>query len=687
MLNVSRPVGRCLCFLLVALSLHAGGGTAFAADNPGGNAALAAAAPADDGAADGELPDVVIKGEREKRDKDDLFTELPPRDLIKRPMSESPGLDTSFTVIGTEEIRWLDATSIVDAMKYVPGAWTETRGRKVKEFFSVRGQRYPYPGYLIDGAWFREFHETNYFFSAANVERIEILRSSSALLLSPGGMTGMINIIPRTYEELETRLDMSYGRFNTWKTQVNHGNRINDGFSYGLGLGYNHTDGPDDMNAGENMTNLYGRVVGKTNENLELSLSTFALFGDRDLRLAKPPASNALQNRVQNFEPVHTYVMVGKARYEADENSSTEVVANYARRTLYGHRQGAAGWDERDYEYGLRVVQSQAMTDENVLRVAGMYNHWVSPTGKRFYVGRRGDLQTIAGVIVDEHDFGRLKVNVGYRAGVTYINDFGGFDIEGSAAGLTTVQVERDWEDPLHTVTAGASYEIVENLDLLGNAAWGQVASAPGMLNAALERPGTETQTKLDVGVKKVWEAFGKATVTGFYVLQDDAPTLSGGVVTVGGEDYGLYQNVDKDNFGVEVEVKSKRLPGGTQFFGNATAMQTRRRNAGEWNRDKEVPTYVLGGGVSQIIGDFDVSLFAKHVSAYENQRFLPGGSDPVGLADFVEVSGKITYSFGKEGQHKVFCGMENICDRNYSTAAGYPNDGTTYKVGVSLSW
>ena len=91
------------------------------------------------------------------------YTTLPPRDLIKRPYTESPGLQTATSVIGQKEIQRTKAYSVVDALKYIPGAWTETRGRKVKEFFSVRGQRYPYPGYTIAGVWFREFHETNYF--------------------------------------------------------------------------------------------------------------------------------------------------------------------------------------------------------------------------------------------------------------------------------------------------------------------------------------------------------------------------------------------------------------------------------------------------------------------------------------------------------------------------------------------
>jgi outer membrane receptor protein involved in Fe transport len=115
--------------------------------------------------------------------------------------------------------------SLVDAMAYVPGAWIETRGRKTKQFFSVRGQRYPYPGYLIDGAWFREFDEINYFLSAANFDRIEVLRSSSALLLGPGGLTGMINLIPRDFDFKETEIEGIYGTNDMYRANISHGNK------------------------------------------------------------------------------------------------------------------------------------------------------------------------------------------------------------------------------------------------------------------------------------------------------------------------------------------------------------------------------------------------------------------------------------------------------------------------------
>jgi hypothetical protein len=92
------------------------------------------------------LGKVLVTGERETS----LFVVPLPRDLIERPLTESPGLETATTIVGREEIEWLNSCTIVDAMKYVPGAWTETRGRKEKQLFSLRGQRYPYPGYLVD---------------------------------------------------------------------------------------------------------------------------------------------------------------------------------------------------------------------------------------------------------------------------------------------------------------------------------------------------------------------------------------------------------------------------------------------------------------------------------------------------------------------------------------------------------
>ncbi|HDY89490.1 MAG TPA: methyltransferase domain-containing protein [bacterium] len=95
----------------------------------------------------------AIKGEEV------MISALRSRNIISNPVIESLGLEPATTVITKSDIEKQGAKTVIDALKYVPGAWVETRGRKVKQFFSVRGQKYPYPEYAIDGTWQREFHE------------------------------------------------------------------------------------------------------------------------------------------------------------------------------------------------------------------------------------------------------------------------------------------------------------------------------------------------------------------------------------------------------------------------------------------------------------------------------------------------------------------------------------------------
>lgn len=646
-----------------------------------------------EGANEGREIVITAKGPPVEQGERSRFVAPLPRNPFKRPLTESPGLDTATSLVGREEIEWLEAYSAVDALKYVPGAWTERRGRKVKEFFSIRGQRYPYPDWAIDGAWFREFLETNYFFSAANIERIEVLRSASSLLLSPGGMVGVINIVPRTYRETETRLDMEYGSDETWRSHLSHGGMLTEDLSYAIGIGHRHTDGPFNENAEENISSLYGRLVSTHIPELTLSVSAFTICGDRELELAEPPASGTLQTRKDSFDPMRTYVVVAKARYEVSDHAATEVTASFAKRRYHGYRVGPGAYRdvlEEDDEYGIRCIQTLRLSEANTLRFGGMAHRWASPTGKRFYVGNEGDLRTFSGVVVDEHDFGRLRVTGGYRLSRTYYARFGGFNIEGGAGGgLMNVQVEDEWEDPLHTVSIGGSYQLTDTLSLHTNLSWGQIAARPGMVDAVtLARPDTETRTKLDIGVKRTWDGFGEVGLTAFCVHQKDTPLLVRGATTPEGDWVGLYGSADRHSYGVELDVRSKRFPCGVQLFANAVAMNTRDDRSGDWERDREVPEIILGGGVSYMpVSSIDISLFTKHVGDYENERFLPGGSDPAPLGDFTELNAKLTYYFGKQQEHTVYCGVDNLTNKHYSTVNGWPDEGRRLKVGCSFAF
>ena len=640
----------------------------------GGTSGLAADPNVPDESEGHTLPEVTVTAPGEYD-----FTTLPERDLIERPFTESPGLETATSVVSRQNIEQMHAYSIVDALNYIPGAWTETRGRKVKSFFSVRGQTYPYPGYLIDGAWFREFHEINYYLSAANFDRIDVVRSSSGLLLGPGGITGMINLIPRSYSQRETQLDTLYGTHNTLRSNITHG-EAGKNYNFGISAGYYHTDGSSHMNARENMTNLYARFEYDLTDELKFSWVNFGLLGDRELKLAEPPASTTLQTRLDSFDPMRSYVTVAKLRHDPEDGSATEVLGNYGGRRFDGHRVGSDDWLEEDYEYGASFIHSEELTDDNTLRFSGLYNRWLSPTGKRFYVGRPGDIRTYSGMIADDIDFGRLDTSIGYRYTREHIQEFGGFNVEGSAAGLSSVQIDDEWGDPLHGINLGASYELTDDESLFGNAAWGQLAPQPGMLDSNLQTPDNEDRYKFDLGLRKRVSGFGQASITGFYVKQNDAALISSSTVTVNGEPFALFENADRKNYGVEFEVQTNRFENGMQFFGNVTAMRTKRTYSGDWDKDDEIPDFVVGGGASYTFEKYEFLVFAKHLSSYENERFLPGGSPPAPLGDFVDLGAQLTYRHDKNTE--LYVRAENVTDDEYSTVPGYPHDGALFYAG-----
>ena len=109
--------------------------------------------------------------------------------------------------------------------------------------------------------------------------------------------------------------------------------------------------------------------------------------------------------------------------------------------------------------------------------------------------------------------------------------------------------------------------------------------------------------------------------------------------------------------------------------------MQTRRTMNGVWIDDREVPELILGGGVLYRKNGFDLSLYAKHLGAYENERFLPAGSPPAPLGDFTDLTGQVTYRFSPHTE--IFARVENMINDEYSTVAGYPHEGALFYVGA----
>lgn len=638
-------------------------------------------------------PEALVKPEREKS----IYVAEPVevmgerrRDVIAEPMLESPGLALSTTVVNQVEIKKRNAQTVIDALEYVPGAWIETRGRKVKQFFSVRGQKYPYPEYAVNGAWQREFHETPSFFSAADIERIEVIRSSAALLNGLSGLAGIINIIPKEYKEPETSGEVEYSTFDSYRFHLSHGATWGK-VSYAAGLSSYHTDGPEEKHAAEGMTNFRGYAHWRPTDKLSIRTNLFHLYGKRELARAEPPAAKRFQETLERFDPIQATLANVKTHYRLSEKVSTELLLHYIDRDhnfINDSDIPHESMREWDYEWGVNLIQALSLANHNIFRLGGLYNHWVAPNGKRFYVGRRSDLETFSAVIVDEHRFGPLVLDTGLRWAKTYINEYGAFNINGSPKGFQDVSsVADEWQPSIFNGSFGAAYYPAKQLSFHFNVASGYIQPRRGTLDINLEAPQNERRLKLDLGARAMLEKVGQISAVGFLTQQKDAIVLSGQTEMMNGRVMELYMNRDQNQIGVELEARSVILFDLAEIFLNATAMRSRAESSTEMQRNKELPRFIMGGGVYASQSKFDLNILAKFVSSYESTRFVATetGKPPVPqpLGDFLSLNANIGWCFGKKHKTKVYLAVENLTDNNFATVVGYPDYGRRFTIGM----
>ncbi len=608
-----------------------------------------------------------------------------PPELLDAPGRESAGLDLSATTIERSDIEKQGAQTLVDALEFAPGAWIESRGRKVKQFVSLRGQKYPYPEYAVDGALFREFHEVPYFMSAATIERVEVMRSGGAMLAGNAGLVGVINVVPRRYQGRETAVQVEYGSLGTGNARVSHGGVFGD-FSYGLNLDGYRTDGPEGRHGEERLTSYYAGLSWNGSDSLSVRTHLFHIGGRRGMVQALPPATRRLQTAVEEFDPIQTSFGTVNALYRPNARMSTQLVLGYSDRhntALAETATGTTATRDWDREFTANAIQSVALTDNNVLRVGINFNQWVAPYGKRFYSGRRSDLETYSLAVTDEHRLGAFVFDTAIRYQRTYVNEYGAFSIEENAGPYRNVpSVVNEWEPPVLSGSLGAAYYFSDNFSAHGNLVGGTVEPRRGTLNTNLQPPEKEGRLMADLGFRLSDRRFGTGTVSGFLIRRSNGINLSGTTRTVNGRLMELYENRDQDSKGVELDLRSRRFADLFQLFLNLTALTARIEAADMMRSDGEVPNAIVGGGVSASRWNCDLNLFWKFLSSYESRRFAePAVEQPLGGFHTVDLI--LGRRLGADKQTRIYAEVRNIADRAYSTVVGYPDYGRRVMFGV----
>ena len=620
------------------------------------------------------------------------------RNPLATPTIESSSLDITTTTVEAEDIRLQNAESLAEAMDFSTGVLTERRGRKEKELTSFRGQVYPYPDFALNGVWQRAFTEVPSFFPAAAIDRIEILRTGGAIMVGPNsGLVGAINVVPRRFDEPTTLLDIEGGSYDTYRSSLVHGNRL-DNADYTVGANFYSTGGPDGENAAERFSSFFGTGAWDPTETLHLEFTGYALTGERELRLIQDPGQKSLQTRRnEEFSTFESQGGILRALLKHNERASTEFDAGYVRRDQDYHyttkdpAKPEVGSEERDWEYNAGVLHARRLGDANTVRLGAQYNHWICPDGKRYYVGNRMDVETFSGVIMDEQEWDRLTLDAGLRLTRSYYRDYTDNTIDmlgstqkgsGSGASLFGNTIEDEWGDFAQMGTLGAKYKLARPVDLYAHAAVGGVDAPPGAVSETAESLNRETRAILDGGVSLHDPTMGSVKAGVFATFRQDAILLTLTEVTEDGETFNAYANKDVRQFGLELEFRSARLLEAFTLFGNATVMDSEQYVAGTWSGYREIPDFIAVAGVNSLIGRVDVNLFGKYVSGYESKRFAEDKKYH-DLGDFVDLNLTAGVKLGREKNTRLYVSLENLLGDKYSTVVGFPDYGFQAFAGL----
>jgi len=621
---------------------------------------------------------------------------IPDRDtsIDRVPLSVFPAI----TRIDAVEIEKQGAVTLIDAVKFVPGGWTESRGRKTKQFFSVRGQKYPYPNYSINGIWQKEFEETGYLISALDIESIEIVRSSSALVKGLSGLTGIIDVKTKKPERETFSFIAKYGGLNSYNTNIRYGNKL-DKIVFNTSAALFGTDGPSGRKGKESIANFHGNMDWRLSNKLKLMAGATYIDGLREfVTIIDPPGTPKIANREEKYDPVKSLISYVKLNYRGNDGSLTELQtnityrnANYVRFNI--KQEETTSDEEKDWEYGLNLLHSRPLSPSNTIRIGGLYNHWEAPNGKRYYTGRACNIHTWSGVIADEQKIGRFLLDAGFRLIGGYIVEWGGFGIEGSSAGFRNVDPIEDeparleWQSVL-----GGTYILSGSSSLHYNFSGGTIAPRKGSVNDEGVTPENEGRFQHDLGFRYKCPKQNEFSISAFYAKRNNAIDFSGNtIVTEDDMVLELYENMDKQSYGIELATKINVPALNSYIFGNATLMTGEKEVGNTMEEDNQLPNIILNTGLMYENSGFDANLFINYTGPYSNNRFVkPGWTAENGdypLGDFALVDLTAGYTFSGRFSKKIFAEVKNILDQKYETVACYPDPGRLFNIGVKIHY
>ncbi|MBF7073109.1 TonB-dependent siderophore receptor [Glaciecola sp. MH2013] len=188
-------------------------------------------------------------------------------DSLKTPTA-LVNVPSSLTIIDAAQIEQQAFTSIADILQYTPGA-SSGQGEDHRDQMTLRGQNTT-ADFFIDGL--RD--DVQYFRPLYNLERVEILRGSNALLFGRGGGGGVVNRVSKTADTSEsfTTINAALDTFAAYNAAIDMNKAIDDNQAVRINAVYesmeNHRDNKEGDRFAVNPT--YSLFI---NDDTKLTLS------------------------------------------------------------------------------------------------------------------------------------------------------------------------------------------------------------------------------------------------------------------------------------------------------------------------------------------------------------------------------------------------------------------------------
>jgi catecholate siderophore receptor len=240
----------------------------------------------------------------------------------------------SLSVISSEQIAEQGFVSIADILQYTPGA-SIGQGEGHRDQMTIRGQNTT-ADFFIDGL--RD--DVQYYRPLYNLQRVEILRGSNALLFGRGGGGGIVNRVTKTAETKEqfTHINANLDTFANAQVAVDHNVSLTDTQALRINGFYEHLENHRDEYDGNRFA-INPTYTNNLSDVTQLVLSYEYIDDDRVVDRGVPSLNGAPLEGVEdvffgstdlNTTTLQAHVFRGRLDHQVSETWSINTTLQYA---------------------------------------------------------------------------------------------------------------------------------------------------------------------------------------------------------------------------------------------------------------------------------------------------------------------------------------------------------------------